>query len=466
MFSSKSGTAFSARASRVLRVSHASARAFATVILTGLCASALAITTNSPVNTLAAADTAGNPLAISPSGGAGAPMAPGAAVSPLVPIAPIADVTHMALLLPAHSSLFGAAADAVRTGFLTAYERDKQGVEVSLVESGDTPADMVRAYTAALDKNDIIVGPLSRTGAAAIAQSGRVVKPTVALTQPEGDDPVLPPNMLVVALAVEEEARQVANWVEIDKTGGRIFAVSTAAAWQRRAVKAFLGQSKALGMDAVPLELSASGGGTILSASGLAQLKQRIDTDRPALLFIALDAQQAKQLRSAIGAEMPLYGISQLNPRSLSAASTANANSAAATNASVQASVPLSATAATTTAGIDAALPAMQQPELNGVKLLDIPWQLSLDHPAVALYPRPLVEDPQKHNADMDRLYALGIDAYRVALEIGRSRRSFDIDGVTGKLSISIDPSGSHFQRIETRAIYQDGIVVPTASQP
>jgi outer membrane PBP1 activator LpoA protein len=158
-----------------------------------------------------------------------------------------------------------------------------------------------------------------------------------------------------------------------------------------------------------------------------------------------LNAQQGKQLRSAIGDEMPLYGISQLNPRSLSAAGDAANATDSNPNPTTQ---------------------AMLQPELNGVKLLDIPWQLSLDNPTVALYPRPLVGDPQKHNADLDRLYALGIDAYRVALEIGRARRSFDIDGVTGKLSISIEPAGSHFQRIETRAIYRDGVVIPIADQP
>lgn len=367
--------------------------------VTGLCASVQANTTNTQDNLLAAAEASTVPA------------------------------IRVALLLPGHSGIFGAAADAVRTGFLTAHEHDKQGVTVNLVESGDTPADMLKAYVAALDGNDIIVGPLSRNGAAAIAQSGRVDKPTVALTQPEGDaDAAVPPKMLVVALSVEEEARQAANWTEREKTGGRIFALSTATAWQRRTVKAFVAQGKVLGLEVVPLELSAAG--SVLSASGLAQLKQRMDADKPALLFIAFDAQQARQLRSSIGEDAALYGISQLNPLSLT----------------------------DDTAG-------MRQPELNGVKLLDIPWQVQADSPVVQMYPRPIVEDPQKHNADLDRLYALGIDSYRIALEIGRARSSFDIDGVTGKLSVSIDSSGSHFQRLETQAVYQDGMVVPVPDQ-
>ena len=366
-------------------------------VVTGLCASVQANTTNTPA-------------------------APGEIVD--AGSAPVAPVIRIALLLPGRTGMFGAAADAVRTGFLTAYENEKQGVVVNLVESGDAPADMLKAYLSALDGNDIIVGPLSRNGAALIAQSGKVSKPTVALTQPEGEsDAALPPKMLVAALSVEEEARQAAGWTEREKTGGKIYAISTATAWQRRTVKAFMAQSRLLGLDVTPLELSV--GANALSASGLVQLKQRMDADRPALLFVALDAQQTIQLRSSVGADTPLYGISQLNPRNQSAD------------------------------------PNSRQPELDGVRLLDIPWQVAPDDPAVSMYPRPIVDDPQTHNADLDRLYALGIDAYRIALEIGRTHQNFDIDGVTGRLSINIDPSGSHFERIEMPAVYQDGIVVP-----
>jgi hypothetical protein len=370
-------------------------------VVTGLCASVQANTTNTPADQAEIVDTGA---------------------------APAAPAIRIALLLPVRSGIFGAAADAVRTGFLTAYEGEKQGVVVNLVESGDTPAEMLKTYLAALDGNDIIVGPLSRNGAALIAQSGKVDKPTVALTQPEGnDDAPLPPKMLVVALSVEDEARQAAGWTEREKIGGKIFAVSTATAWQRRTVKAYMAQSRILGLDVAPLELSV--GANALSASGLVQLKQRIDADRPALLFVALDAQQTMQLRSSIGADTPLYGISQLNPRNQSAD------------------------------------PDSRLPELDGVKLLDIPWQVAADSPAVSMYPRPIVDDPQKHNADLDRLYALGIDAYRIALEIGRTHRDFDIEGVTGRLSVHIDASGSHFQRVETPAVYQDGIVVPAQDQ-
>jgi outer membrane PBP1 activator LpoA protein len=98
---------------------------------------------------------------------------------------------------------------------------------------------------------------------------------------------------------------------------------------------------------------------------------------------------------------------------------------------------------------------------MNGVRLIDMPWQLQPDHTAVMVYPRPVVNPDQKRSPDMERLYALGIDAYRVAREIALSRPSFELDGVTGKLKVSFGRGAARFQRIEPTAVYRDGMVVP-----
>ena len=97
-------------------------------------------------------------------------------------------------------------------------------------------------------------------------------------------------------------------------------------------------------------------------------------------------------------------------------------------------------------------------PELNGVRLLDIPWQLQPDHAAVMIYPRAVVDADQKRSADMERLYALGIDAFRVALLVAQQQKQFEVDGVTGRLKASFDKDGAHFTRIEPFAMYRDGL--------
>ena len=60
---------------------------------------------------------------------------------------------------------------------------------------------------------------------------------------------------------------------------------------------------------------------------------------------------------------------------------------------------------------------------------------------------------------DLDRLYALGIDAFRVAREIGLKggAASFEMDGVTGRLKVSLGQGPSRFERIQDGAVYQDG---------
>ncbi|WP_034298303.1 penicillin-binding protein activator [Herbaspirillum sp. RV1423] len=413
-----------------------------TVLLSGLCASVQANTTVADVGNGAGAD-----IVVLPDSGP--------------------PPKRLALLLPLRSSVFGAAADAVRTGFLTASERKKSNLVITIIETGDSVQDVLSAYNDAAAKYDIIVGPLSRSAVTALAQSNNVLKPTIALAQPDLPDTAeqhLPRQMLMMGLSIEDEARQVAAWVEREKTSGKIFAISTNIAWQRRAAKAFVQQARQIGLVVESLELSVPN--NALSASGLAQLGQRIQAEKPALLFVALDAAQTIQLRSAIGGEIPLYGTSQLNPLTLAAATAAIAAANAAGGNTVNNVVNNVANGVVGNPVLAAPNAADNRlPELDGVHLVDMPWQLQADHPAVAAYPRSVANADVKPNADLERLYALGIDAFRVADQIALLRSGFDIDGVTGQINVNMDAGATYFQRRETQAVYQDGIAIPVSNQ-
>jgi outer membrane PBP1 activator LpoA protein len=349
------------------------------------------------------------------------PGLPPEAAAPAVPAVP---AVRIALLVPLQSDALRVAADAVRAGFLAAYDREQEGMAVTVVETGDAAQDVLSAYIDAAAQHDIVVGPMSRSGVAAVAQSGEVRKPTIALTQPDiGDaDAKLPQKMLVIGLSIEDEARQVAVWAGAGRKAGRAVIVSSNIAWQRRAANAFAEQWQKLGKELESIELPAFSG--YLAARDLVQLKTQLEFDKPTLLFAALDDRQAKQLRAAIGNEIPLYGTSQLNPVAL------------------------------TDWGV-----AERATDLDGARLLDIPWQLQSDHPAVMVYPRPAANADQIRRGDIERLYALGIDAYRVAREIALNRTDFDLDGVTGKLRVRFNASVPSFQRTEQQAVYRDGSV-------
>ena len=352
------------------------------------------------------------------------PPPPGAVVQTMpvespdsrAPAAPGGPPIRIALLLPTRSEALGAPAGALRAGFMAAYERDRSGVVVNLIETTDDTDETLNAYMAAKKDNDIIVGPLSRSGVGAIAASGTVTKPTIALNHPDGrgvDNPI-PPNMLVIGLSIEDEARQVAQWAAAEHPGAPALIVSGNSAWQRRLAAAFSAQWKQLGYPVQLAELTASGG--YLSEPAIYQLKARVDTEMPALMFAALDADQLRQVRAILGTTLPAYGTSSVNPGSAAGNSL---------------------------------------PELDGLRLLDMPWQIQSDHAAVMVYPRFMGAG---RTPDLDRLYALGIDAYRITLEVARKPgTAFRMEGVTGKLSVDFGKGVPRFERVEPAAVYQTG---------
>jgi outer membrane PBP1 activator LpoA protein len=137
-------------------------------------------------------------------------------------------------------------------------------------------------------------------------------------------------------------------------------------------------------------------------------------------VFLALTARDAAQLRALIPREAQIFGTSLLytgDPRTS----------------------PEAATLAH---------------DLDGARFTGMPWLLQPDHPAVMIYPQPATPLP----TELSRLYALGIDAYRVALAWMKGERRFDLDGVTGRLRIDRAQS----LRVERRplvATYRDGNV-------
>ncbi|WP_181373285.1 penicillin-binding protein activator [Massilia glaciei] len=331
-----------------------------------------------------------------------------------------AGAVRIALMLPLRSEALGKPAEAVRAGFMAAYERDSAGFVVNLVQAGDTPDQVTSDYASAVQNNDIVVGPLARSAVTTLAASQLVLKPTIALNNPDANTAV-PDLMLVMGLSIEAEARQVAQMAADELHAGlplRALIVSGTNAWQRRIALAFQTRWKQLGFQSDVVELADSNG--YLSEAALAQLKARVDADPPGLLFAALDADQAGQMRMNLDSALPLYGASSVNP------------------------------------GLE---PGTAMAQLDGMRLMDLPWEVQPDHPAVRLHPPRI---PSRAMLDMDRLYALGIDAYRVAREIAlRPNQQFRFNGVTGRLQGKLGAGPSQFSRFYPAVIYQNGAFTP-----
>ena len=75
------------------------------------------------------------------------------------------------------------------------------------------------------------------------------------------------------------------------------------------------------------------------------------------------------------------------------------------------------------------------------------------------VYPQPR----QSMSVEQERLYALGIDAFRLALLLQRPQGPMQLDGVTGRISLEGDNT---FVRTLVPAEVDNGKVVPLHTPP
>ena len=314
-----------------------------------------------------------------------------------------AEVPHIALLLPLGSSAFGRHAEAVRNGFLVAAKiQGGTPLPLRIYAVSDDTRQVVEGYRKALaDGARLVVGPLTRNGVTAVAD-GPVPVPTLALNVPEGGGR-LPANLYLFSLQAEAEARQVARLAYLE---GRRNALTVSGETQilKRIHQAFVEEFSRLGGTHVT-EFAYTA-----DPAALSRLKQAAGLEVADMAFLALDFARARLTRPYLD-PLALYATSQVHP--------GNAG-------------PL--------AGFD----------LAGVRFLDMPWLLQPDHPAVMVYPRADFRD----TVELDRFYALGIDAFRIAQSLLAGGFPAALDGVTGRITLERD---QQFARGLTAAQFSQG---------
>ena len=222
----------------------------------GLCSPGASVTSGAPA---APADSAYTPPAPRSDSGVQTspvelpPSADGS--TPSAAAAPSGPTLRVALLLPLESQALAQPAEAVRAGFMAAYDQQRGNVTVNLVPTGDSSQAALDAYRMAAAENDIVVGPLARPAVAALATSGAVTKPTIALNHPQVAS-ALPSKMLVIGLSLEDEARQVADWAAAEQPSGQALVLTGRATWQQRLSGAFSARWSELGRAQNTVELS------------------------------------------------------------------------------------------------------------------------------------------------------------------------------------------------------------------
>ena len=330
---------------------------------------------------------------------------------------------HIALILPTLSPALGGVAEAVRLGFNAAVEgAGKSGPPVMFMPIENEGPALVDACLAAQRAGAVlVVAAITRDGASDLARSGCPRQPVLALNEPQGFSSRgselgpgdLPRNLYHVSLSLEQEARQVALQAVADGWQSAIV-ITSQAPLARRVQEAFEREwVRAAG------ELRrASYSGNVDDAPAI---RDRIANMQGDMVFLALDQADARAVRPYVSGTLPVYATSMsVDPRS------------------------------EPTVNVD----------LQGVRYLEMPWFVQPDHPAVMVYPVP--KGPL--SVEQERLYALGIDAYRLALLIlkGESPPAV-LDGVTGR--IVLGPANA-FMRSLTPAEVDGGRVVAIKQAP
>ena len=262
----------------------------------------------------------------------------------------------------------------------------EDGLGVTVYATTEDADQILTAYQRAVSRGArAVIGPLTRNGVTALALSGVVSVPTLALNIPDGDI-LMPRDLYTFGLQIEAEARQVAQFA-YSHGGHRVFVVAGETALGGRIAQAFADEWKKLkGEFAGQFAYGTEG-------AALARLREQVTTSKADLIFLSLDAARARFIRSYLGGILPIYATSLVF-----------------------------ASGTDTLANFD----------LEGVRFLDMPWLLQPDHPAVMSYPRPEAKRP----LDQERFYALGIDAYRIVQELLRPYEPMvSLDGVTGTIT-------------------------------
>jgi outer membrane PBP1 activator LpoA protein len=327
--------------------------------------------------------------------------------------------TRIALLLETGSAPFGRAAQAVLAGVRAAHARDGQGVLVELIPVSEGGDDLAAVIGELSRRFALAIGPLTRNGVNVLADAGTLPVTVVALNQPDADRRP-PSNLVVFGLAIEGEVRQIAR-AAYDDLSQRIpdrrplsaMVIGQSTPLARRASQAFGDAWRELG-GALAEPVDTEG-------RSPAELRSELGAVRTDVVFASVGVDALRTLRGALPRDIPIYGTSQLN------------------------SVLPGALAGRT--------------ELDGVRLLDMPWQLLPEHPAVMAYPKA----PTLGHADFQRLYALGIDAYRIARELVQKRTRIELDGVTGRLRLDL-AADTRVDRTSVLAEFRNGTVVPVAA--
>jgi outer membrane PBP1 activator LpoA protein len=328
-------------------------------------------------------------------------------------------LTKIALLLPQDGPL-ASVAKALREGFMAAhYQAQQAGQKPPSIEFYDSSRltsldDFYRNAQAA--GVQLVIGPLEKPLVKQLSARPQLPVTTLALNYSEAEQG--PAQLFQFGLAAEDEAREVSRRARADGLH-RAAAMVPKGEWGDRVLKAFSQDWQANGGSIVAIE----------RVDQPVQLAQQIAD----MFQLRQSEGRAKSLQSTVGAQVAAQPSRRQDIEFIFLAATPQQAQQIKPTLNFQyaGDVPVYATSHVFSASGD----QNQYNDMNGVRFCETPWLLDANDP---LRKQVTAQWPQA-GGSLGRLYAMGVDAYRLAPRLGQLKALPDsrIDGLSGSLSMS-----------------------------
>ncbi len=365
---------------------------------------------------------------------------------------------NIALLLPLSGNL-KPAGEAIRNGFIAAYYareqlgQDNQQIRIYDVNSGTDIREVFQRAVA--DGSDLVIGPLDKNDLALLVDSGTLTTPTLALNYMDSNDSRFSDNLFQLGLSPEDEARQAAKriWADGYSQLGVIYPDTP---WGQRVANAFISEWEKNGSRIVATQSYDDNGQDF--STPIARMLKAAESNAPAIdvkkTTAPAEKEKDSEAKPPIGVDaifMPGYPrqLRQLRPQ---------------LRFHDAGEIPIYATSQAFTGKPN----RMMDSDLNGIRFCDMPWILDTDNGN-----RKLRRSIKKNfavvpDSQINRLYALGVDAYNVipALASLQSQSYERYDGETGTLMM--DDSGRLHRQLSW-AVFERGVprlLPPAATTP
>jgi len=357
---------------------------------------------------------------------------------PLQTLKPASQVTtpqikKITLLLPLTGNLANSG-KAVQNGFLAAYyqslQHEKNTISINVVDT--TSTNVKELYNRSISQgSDFIIGPLTKSDVQTITTFKRLAVPTLVLNTVDNYSSNIIPNLYQFGLSSRDEAIQITKkaWdqnlrkaliIAPNNTRGRNLAAALNDTWQY-----FGGTVK-----------------TIIPYNDISSANQNIRT--------TLNINSDKNLKP--NAKFTTYEGNDIDVVFLIASPEQGREVQPLIRFYINPNIPVYATSDIYSGIMQASLDS----DLEGITFCDMPWILQADK-----LREPLMSLPRNSYArSQERLYALGIDAYYLMLNLNQliENSNVGLEGATGLLNID---KYHHVYRTLIFAQIRNGVATP-----